>query len=347
MVTVLILPAREWMPLDGDTVLTGEGFILNVFGYEHPEKRIFSFLKYIPSTVKNLFNVSFLDRKWKYGEIELLRAEKLYTADNYKEFLKIFRENFPDYVYFCPFRRKEVISVPLDRIVKVFIPRECLRNIFGRADRDCLQSTALELIDLLSDTSNVPVEDFGIHGSIALDMHSSESDIDIVVYGGENFRKVEAAVKKLAGEGAIKYIFKNRLDYVRKFRGQYKGKVFMYTAVRKPEEINVKYGWYRYTPVRHVKFKCTVKDDSESMFRPAIYEVENYLPLTPESDLPREMVPERVVSMIGCYRNVARKGGEIKVSGMLERVESVLTGEVYYQAVVGTAESGEEYIWPV
>ncbi|MEM3815460.1 MAG: hypothetical protein QW341_01275, partial [Candidatus Bathyarchaeia archaeon] len=80
---------------------------------------------------------------------------------------------------------------------------------------------------------------------------------------------------------------------------------------------------------------------------PAIYEIENYSPLNPESALPREMVPKRVVSMIGCYRNVARRGGEIKVSGMLERVESVLTGEIFYQAVVGTAESEEEYIWPI
>lgn len=337
---------EEWVPLDGDTVLTNEGFIMNVFGYEHPEKRVFSFLKYIPSTVKELFNVSFLDRKWRYGELELFRAEKLYTAGNYREFLKVFKENFPSYIYFCPFRRKEVISVPLNCIRKVFTPKGCLKNIIEKADRDCLQNMTLDLIRLISDASSVPIEDFGIHGSVALNMHSDESDIDIVVYGGKNFRRVEESIEKLAGEGVLRYIFKNRLDYVRKFRGLYKGKVFMYTAVRKPEEINVKYGWYYYTPIRHVKFKCRVKDDGESMFRPAIYEIENYSPLTPESVLPSEMVPRRVISMIGCYRNIARKGGEIKVSGMLERVESVLTGEIFYQAVVGSAESEEEYIWP-
>jgi predicted nucleotidyltransferase len=51
--------------------------------------------------------------------------------------------------------------------------------------------------------------------------------------------------------------------------------------------------------------------------------------------------------MIGCYRNVARKGDKIQVSGMLERVEKTETGEAYYQVVVGTAESEEEHIWPV
>ncbi|MEM2479880.1 MAG: hypothetical protein QXM44_04000 [Candidatus Bathyarchaeia archaeon] len=347
MVEAPMSSAGEWVPLDGDTVLTDEGFIFNVFGYEHPEKRVFSFLKYIPSTFRELFNVSFLDRKWKYGDIELFRAEKLYTAGNYREFLKVFKENFPRYVYFCPFRRKEVISVPLDCIRRVFTPRNCLKNLIEKSDRDNLQNAALDLIRLISDASSVPMEDFGIHGSVALNMHSDESDIDIVVYGGQNFRRVEASIGELAGEGILRYIFKNRLDYARKFRGLYRGRVFMYTAVRKPEEINVKYGWHYYAPVRHVEFKCRVKDDSESMFRPAIYEIENYSPLNPESALPREMVPKRVVSMIGCYRNVARRGGEIKVSGMLERVESVLTGEIFYQAVVGTAESEEEYIWPI
>jgi len=51
--------------------------------------------------------------------------------------------------------------------------------------------------------------------------------------------------------------------------------------------------------------------------------------------------------MIGCYRNVARKGQHIEVSGMLERVENTKTGKITYHVVVGTAESEEEYIWPV
>ncbi|HKM60206.1 MAG TPA: hypothetical protein VJY36_04960, partial [Candidatus Bathyarchaeia archaeon] len=57
-------------------------------------------------------------------------------------------------------------------------------------------------------------------------------------------------------------------------------------------------------------------------------------------------IPTQVVSNIGCYRNIARKGSEIKVAGKLERVESTASNEVFYQVVVGTATSEEEYIWP-
>jgi predicted nucleotidyltransferase len=39
--------------MDGDTFITREGFILNVFGYEHPENRVFAFLKYIPSVLRS------------------------------------------------------------------------------------------------------------------------------------------------------------------------------------------------------------------------------------------------------------------------------------------------------
>ncbi|MCS7115196.1 MAG: hypothetical protein RMJ15_10165 [Nitrososphaerota archaeon] len=336
----------EWFPLDGDTFVTLEGFVLNVFGYEHPEGRVFAFLKYIPSKFRELFNVRLLSRTWRYGETELFRAEKLYTAKNYQAFLGVFRRKFPDYVYYCPFRRKEVISVPLNHVAAVYVPRDVLRLLFKAENRDRLQSMTLEFIELVSIASGVPIEDFGVHGSIALNMHSTESDIDIVVYGGLNFRRVEAAIDKLVGEGTLAYVFNNRLDAARRYKGRYRDKIFMYNAVRKPEEVKVKYGEYRYTPVFPVRCRCRVRDDSEAIFRPAIYRVEDYRPVDHRSELPKDMIPEAVVSMIGCYRNVARKGDEITVSGMLERVEDAETGRVHYQVVVGTAESEEEHIWP-
>jgi len=339
--------AGEWLPLDGDTLLTEDGFIFNVFGYEHPEDRVFSFLKYIPSNFKDLFNIRLLERRWKFHGIELLRADKLYTANNYKLLLRTFKENFPSYVYFCPFRGKEVISVPISRIKTVFVPRYCLQALLKKPGKDRLQEMAVDLIMLISGVSNVPVEDFGLHGSIALDMHSGESDIDIVVYGGNNFRRVEAAINRLAGEGLFRYVFKNRLDASRKYRVRYGDRIFMYTAVRKPEEINFRYGQYRYVPIKPVKFMCRVWGDGEAMFRPATYEIKDYSPLDSDSELPGEMVPRRVVSMIGCYRNVARRGDRIRVSGFLERVEDALGGGAFYQVVVGTAEGGDEHIWPL
>jgi predicted nucleotidyltransferase len=200
---------------------------------------------------------------------------------------------------------------------------------------------------MLSEESGVGLEDFGIHGSIALDMHAPVSDIDFVVYGSQNFRTVEATIARLVNAGKISYIISNRLDAARKFQGRYKGKIIMYNATRQPEEVKTWYGKAKFSSIDPVRFTCTVTDDSEAIFRPATYKITNYKPLDAPSELPLDKIPDRVVSNIGCYRNVARTGSQIKVAGQLERVEQIKTGEVNYQVVVGTATSEEEYLWPL
>ena len=213
--------------------------------------------------------------------------------------------------------------------------------------RDSVQDLALKLTELLSSESQIDTEDFGIHGSIALNMHTRKSDIDLVVYGAQNFRKLEATINKLVEAGTLSYMSKNRIDAARKYKGKYQDKIFMYNAVRKPEEVNSKYGIAKYHPIAPVRFCCTLKDDSEAMFRPAIYEIENSVPADTGSTFNENKVPNQVVSMIGCYRNVARRGDRIRVSGMLERVENLETGQVSHQVVVGTGTSEEEHIWPL
>ncbi len=288
-----------------------------------------------------------LKRIWSYKTNKLFRAEKLYTSKNYKTFIEVFKGNFPDYIYYCPFRKKELITTPLNLIEDVFVPKDCLENLIKIEDLDSLQTKALNLIDLISDASDVGLQDFGMHGSIALNMHSPESDIDFVVYGLENFRRVEKAISELVNTGKLVYLFSNRLDKARKFQGRYMNKIFMYNAARKLEEIETEYGSTRFTPIAPVKFQCTVIDDTESIFRPAIYKIKNYNSLEPTSELQIDKIPDRVVSNIGCYRNIARTGSEIKVAGYLERVEIIKTGKIYHQVVVGTATSEEEYIWPM
>jgi len=338
---------KAWFPLDGDTFVTRENFVFYVFGYEHPEGRVLSFLKYIPSKSKPYFPIRFLGQSWRLRSTELVRAERLYTAENFQKLIETFRLRFPQYVYFCPFRGKDIMSVPLRLVKKVYVPKECLQTLFEKKRKDGLQKQALELTSLLSAESGVPLEDGGIHGSIALNMHTLKSDIDLVVYGSRNFRSLEGAVDKLVEEGTLKYIFTKRLDKARKHRGRYKDKRFVYNAVRKTEEIKFKYGDYKYFPLKPVIFSCEVISDTEAMFRPAIYQIANYQPLDSVSRLVENETPTMVVSMIGYYRNVARRGDRVKVSGMLERVEKVETGETHHQVVIGSGIREDEYVWPL
>jgi predicted nucleotidyltransferase len=335
------------VPADGDTFVTKDGFIFNTFGYEHPNDRVFAFLKYIPAAFKDLFHVEMLERTWNYGETKLFRAEKLYTAKNYKSFIETFRKNFPAYLYYCYLRNKELITAPLSLIEHVYVPKDCLTTLAKLKQLDTLQKMALDLIRMLSKESGVAIADFGIHGSIALNMHAPVSDIDFVVYGSENLRKVEQAIAQLVNAGTLSYIISNRLDAARKFQGRYNKKIFMYNATRKPAENKTRYGTHRFSSLMPLRFQCTVRDDTETMFRPATYKITDYTPLDAASELPVDRVPDRVIANIGCYRNIARKGSQIKVVGTIERVESIKTGAVSYQVVVGTATSEEEYIWPL
>jgi hypothetical protein len=297
--------------------------------------------------MKNLFYIEYLENTWNLERQKLFRAEKLYTAQNYQTFLGTFRKSFPDYVYYCPLRRKEVISAPLDSVKNVFVPRDCLHQLTQLETKDDLQRTTLGLVDLLSTESGIGLEDFGVHGSVALNMHTSKSDIDLVVYGEKNFRVLEATINRLVEAGRLSYKFSNRLDAARRYKGRYVNKIFMYNAIRKPEEIKQKYGQLQYTTVAPVNFNCKVEDDSEAMFRPAIYKIRDCDPGDARSTMCKNKVPDTVVSMIGCYRNVARRGDTIRVSGMLERAENVETGQVFHQVVVGTGISEEEHVWPL
>ncbi len=338
---------KNWIPRDGETLLTKDGFIFYVFGYEHPKNRLFTFLKYIPSSLAHYFPIRFLKQKWSLNGLELSRPEKLYTANNYQKLLETFKKHFQNYLYFCTFRGKELLSVPLNRIEKVFLPTECLQNIFKKENKDELQKETVEIVTLLSKESKVPIEDFGIHGSVGLNMHSEYSDIDLVVYGSENFKKLENTVNRLANEGTFTHVCTKKIDYARKHRGRYKDRRFVYNAVRKYNEISSEYGKFRYVPIKNINFTCKIVDDQENMFRPAIYKIEKYLPEDSESEISKNQTPTIVSSMIGYYRNVARKGDDVKVSGTLERIENVKHSEKTYHVVVGTAKRDKEYIEPI
>jgi len=338
---------RDWIPADGDTFVTADGFIFNVFGYDHPEDRVTAFLKYIPTEFKTHFNIKYLDRTWNYGKLRLFRAEQLYTAYNYRTFIQAFKASFPSYVYFCPFKNKETISVPLELIKSVYVPNECLQFLGHLEKKDDLQKMTLDFASALSKESNINVKDFGVHGSVALGMHTAESDIDIVVYGASNFRQLEKTVDRLVKEGTLRYKCSNRLDAARRFKGKYRNRIFMYNAIRKPEEIKSNYGRFKYLPIKPIGFTCKVKDDAEAMFRPAVYRVESYEPIDLKSKVPEKQLPLIVTSMIGCYRNVARRGDKIEVSGILERVEDLTTGKTYHQVVVGSGTSEDEHVWPL
>lgn len=327
---------KQWTPMDGDPFQTKQDFIFYAMGYEHPAERVTAFLKYIPEQLQYHFPLQYAKRKWKLDSTTFVRPTELYSATTFQKQTESFRNNFPGYAYFSPFCHKELISPPRKLVKKVFVPSQRLQALLQQKQHDSLQRTTLNLLNHLSAESEITLNDFGLHGSLALGIQSTaDTDIDLIVYGSENFRKLEKTINKLSEEGVSGNVGRNR--------GVYKGKSFVYNAVRKPEEVNIRYGDYMYFPMRPIAFRCKVTDDNEAMFRPAVYQISEYQPLNESSQLERANIPQTVVSMIGCHRNAAGKSDTIKVAGILEQVKHVKTGKITYQAVVGSGTSEEEH----
>jgi predicted nucleotidyltransferase len=70
---------------------------------------------------------------------------------------------------------------------------------------DRIQKDAVNFIELLLQ-AGIDKQCLGITGSLMLDTHNSDSDIDMVVYGRENFFKVRSAIKELMQSGQLNYL---------------------------------------------------------------------------------------------------------------------------------------------
>ncbi|MEX2722574.1 MAG: hypothetical protein Q6366_013815 [Candidatus Freyarchaeota archaeon] len=332
----------EWVPRDGDAIFTKEGFIFYTIGYVHPEDRVIAFIKYIPKELQSHFKVPWLPYEWQLGSTPLVRPKKLYSPQIYASVISSLKEIIPDAVYFNPYVGKELVTVPKKHIKEVYVPSERLKHLLEKQDLDDLERKAVEVVALLSKESGIPMEDFGIHGSISLQMHNQQSDIDICIYGAENFRKVKNAFHNLCAKRVVSLLQADEFDPIRRNRGLYQNTRFVINATRKIEEIKEKFGQYKYEAIMPVEATCRVTNNDESMFRPSIYEVDK-CQLKQKKGVKK---PSKVVSMIGQFRDFAGVGEKIKVRGMLEKVENLKTGETSYRIVVGSGV-GEEYLWPI
>jgi len=332
------MKSRVSLPLrDGDIIVTKHNFIFYTFGYEHPENRVLAFLKYIPEDHVQKFDIEWLDVKWRFKGVHLLRPKELFSPENYKKIVKTFRAYFPEYLYYSKPLGKWLISVPKCLIKLVFVPSECLLELLRKKSRDFLEETAVKLVKELSLNSNVPLEFWGIHGSVSLGMQHEGSDIDLAVYGAKNFRKVLTTLAKLDKTGKIKLSKTSFYEQRRLNTGYYDDIRFVVNAIRLPSEISRKKLIYK--PVAKIKALCKVIDDTESVFRPAIYKI-RVLDII-SGPIEYSDVISEVVSMIGLFRSIAFNGDLIVVKGMLEQVQS--KQEKWFRIVVGSGLD-DEYI---
>ncbi|MEM0348755.1 MAG: hypothetical protein QXD24_01025 [Candidatus Caldarchaeum sp.] len=329
--------------LDHDFVETGDGWIFGVVSNTHPPGRILAYLKYIPG-----------DGVWTRDGIAYKRVLATYSMREVVQMVESVRKSRPEYVYMDPSTGEEFVYVPVERVVKHYRCEEGLTRILERPVNR-VEAVCAELVNQLSSLSGLSYGFFGVSGSLLLRLFNPAADIDLVVYGGENFRKVVEASYRLQTE---KTLAENQAilvkNYMAKYpitqeeaeelakrcrtRGIFHGTYYSLHAVRTLRENKRSYGEVtsRYIGVEKTILRIT--DASESVFTPAVYGVE---------DLGGKNV-EQLVCYDTTFAGLFNEGEVVEALGKLEKTVDHVENRVYLSLVIGTIRTADiEYVKPL
>lgn len=339
---------------DRDFIQTTEGFFFCVVGPVHPPDRVISYIKYVPSE----------SGVWGNKDNKFSRILQKYTIPNLLETFNFLKQNYPQYLFHSTVDNITITAVPHSNIKIHFKPEQKLAELRQAKKQDKLQEMLTRFSQFLHETSRVPLSSFGVTGSLLLDIHQpSFSDLDVIVYGTEESWKLKNALtekrgtdlpmKRLEGKKLEEWSLKKAKEYPmsvddalklyeRKWNlGFFEDRWVSIHPVKTEKEVIEKYGDKTYRPAGQVKIEATVKDNTDSLFLPAIYKVEDVTFL----DGKKLGEVTEVVSYEGLYDSLAENGERIHVKGKLEKITSAKTNECHYRVLVGSAEGkGKEYI---
>lgn len=327
---------------DHDFFETGEGWIFCVLGDVHPPGRVWSFLKYVPG-----------EGPWRRGATSYRRAMSIYSVDELIEVMRFIRERRPDYILIDETVSAPVMAPPISEIARLHRARERMREILSAGRLDRLESRAAGLAARLAEASGVETSEMGVSGSLLVGIHHEGSDIDLLVYGRENYWRVQEAilsqgdrlgVRRLAEadprgwieRAAKKYPLQRREIEALARRVVNKGVFgdvwFSVHALR--EEPEYRYGEVWFRSLGHVETVLEITSAVDSTCTPSIYEVSK----------DNELGVERITSYDMMLAGLFRPGDVVEVSGKLEAI--VRDGrERGRQVLIGSYEGrGREYI---
>ena len=327
-------------PVEGDYVETTEGLLFTVKGLRHPQGLVVAYLRYVPDPGG--------DRR--RGEV---RYRRVYDLDETDEYLRL---NHPLYLNEVVGKGLSLQSVPVDRISRMYVPRERLASIL-ESPRTEVESIVARFASAISFEGGVSLVDMGVSGSVLVDLASSTSDVDLIVYGRDSGRRVYESVRALRGrEGwvrpydgeSVRNVAVNRwgdtgLDLEelstkesgKVLHGLVDGRDYFIRLVREPdasEEGEVS------RPLGTVVLRGTVVGADDSIYTPCTYEVEgcSFKGGGPDVEV------GQLVSFRGKFTEQAVEGDVVEARGILEEVVS--GGLTYHRVMLGRRG---DYLFPV
>ncbi|MFX1473912.1 MAG: nucleotidyltransferase domain-containing protein [Promethearchaeota archaeon] len=305
---------------EGDFIETREGLIFDVKGLVHPPDRTIAFLRYYPSETGT-------------RQREGCTYTKVY---NLEERFKVLHQKYPQFLYEDPIFGRRLQGVPLSSIRHVYQPTAVLEQLQSQNRRDSLQEDVVTFAKIIQQASQVSPKALGISGSILVNLHQPDSDIDLIVYGRQAAERLQAALKRIhqkpdqniAGYSRATYqpIYDLRwkgsgisfeealqIDGPKAMHGTYRNRHYFIRAILDWDELEEKYGDRRYRQIGYAQAQVLITDHADGLFTPCRYEIE-------EVNLPNAKRVREIVSFRGRFSEHVQQGDVVIVRGTLEEV---------------------------
>jgi predicted nucleotidyltransferase len=333
---------EELLAREGDLIKTISEVVFDVKGLLHPPSKVIAFPRFIPS-----LSGTRKRRGVRYG--------KVYSLD---ERFKYLQEKHPSLVVFDQVFGETLCEVPVEQISRLYQPSKKLAQLRKAKQLNPLEAKAVKLATKLKEKAGIPWNAIGVSGSIMVGLTTSTSDIDPLVYGVENSRKVYSALEELRsdadsgfkpysqGELKVLYDFRSKdtemtfedfqlVESRKAFQGMFMGTDYFVRFVKDWNELSERYGDICYKNCGYVKVTGQIDDASNALFTPCTYRLKDVEVL----EGPMLSPISEVVSFRGRFCMQAFEEEKIVAQGKAELVTNQKTGESHYRLILGNKPS--------
>jgi len=323
---------------EGDFIESVENVIFDVKGLVHPPGKVIAFPRFVPDP----------NGLRRFGSV---KYRKVYGIAERFGFLE---KTFSSYIVHDSVFDEKLCMVPIENVKRIYSPIARLGEIRKSRNLDELEEVAFECVGLLKENASIPWNKIGISGSILVKLHTSGSDIDPIIYGSKNCRRVYSALQELLKKDRSPFkrytlkdletlfdfrskdTFMSFEDFVavesRKIlQGKFMGKDYFIRFVKDWNEVDEKYGDVCYKNRGYARIEAMVVDDSESIFTPCTYKIDNVKIV----EGPKLQPIEEISSFRGRFCEQAKNGETVIAQGKVEHVMNKKQNHEYFRLLLG------------